>query len=143
MKILLFTCCFLLMLSCDKEKSKTKKPIFLVGDWIRVNDKKGSITYEKWNANLKGLGYTLKENDTTFKEILNIVTLDDTLFLKVEGVNENPTLFKFTQQTDSSFVCENPKNEFPKKIKYYIENNHLKATVSTEDFKIEFIFEKL
>lgn len=118
------------------------KPSFLVGNWVRTNDKKGSITYENWNKNLKGLGYTIKEKDTTFKEILSIVSLKDTLFLKVEGVNEQATLFKFTQQTDTSFVCENPKNEFPKKITYYLENNQLKAIVAADDFKIDFIFNR-
>ena len=142
MKLLLYTCCLLLMISCQKEKKEIQKPSFLIGDWIRVNDKEGAITYEVWNTNLKGLGYTLKEKDTTFKETLSIVTIKDTLFLKVEGVNENPTLFKFTQQTNTSFVCENKKNEFPKMIKYYLENDQLKAIVAADDFKIEFIFER-
>ncbi|WP_158838856.1 hypothetical protein [Polaribacter sp. L3A8] len=142
MKLLPIICSFLLLVSCHQEKRKTQKPTFLVGDWVCVNDKEGSITYETWHTNLKGLGYTLKEKDTTFKEILSIVTIKDTLFLKVEGVNENPTLFKFKQQSATSFVCENPKNEFPKKIKYYLENNQLKAIVSAKDFKIDFVFER-
>lgn len=73
---------------------------------------------------------------------MSIVSINDTLFLKAEGVNETPTLFKFTQQTDTSFICENPKNEFPKKILYYKDNNQLKAEVSSEDFKIDFVFER-
>ena len=55
MKLLLYTCCFLLIISCQKEK-KIKKPSFLIGDWIRVNDKQGNYTYETWNTNLTGLG---------------------------------------------------------------------------------------
>jgi len=93
------------------------KPSFLIGDWIRLNDKKGSTTFEKWDTNLKGLGYTLKEKDTTFKETLSIVSIKDTLFLKVSGIHKNATFFKFTEQSNTSFTCENPKNEFPKKIK--------------------------
>ncbi|WP_341221074.1 hypothetical protein [Polaribacter atrinae] len=91
MKLLLFTCCFLLLVSCHQEKKEPQKPTFLIGDWVRINDKEGSITYETWHTNLKGLGYTLKEKDTTFKEKLNIVTINDILFLKVEGVNKNET----------------------------------------------------
>jgi len=56
---------------------------------------------------------------------------------------KTPPFFKFTSQTDTSFVCENPKNEFPKKITYYKENKLLKAQVSSEDFKINFVFQKL
>ena len=142
MKLLLIICSFLLLISCQNEQNKAKTPTFLVGDWVRTNDKEDSITYEKWNVDLKGIGYTLKEKDTTFKEILSIVTINDTLFLKVEGVNKNETLFKFTQQTTSSFTYENPINQFPKKIKYFLENNQLKAIVSSKDFKIDFVFNK-
>jgi hypothetical protein len=131
-----------MFISCQKEIKKDKKPSFLIGDWIRTNDKKGSVTYETWQTDYTGLGITLKEKDTTFKEILSIVTINDSLYLKVAAVNETPTLFKFTQQTDSSFVCENPQNEFPKEIKYWLENKKLKAEVSADDFKIDFVFEK-
>ena len=72
-----------------------------------------------------------------------VVTIKDTLYLEVSGINEQPTLFKFTEQTDSSFVCENPQNEFPKKIKYFLDNKQLKAIISAEDFRIDFIFEKV
>ena len=140
MKKLLFIIILFFIFSCTKEN---KEPTFLIGDWKRTNEKEGSQTFETWNKNLKGLGYTLKEKDTTFKEILSIIAIKDTLFLKVEGVNEKPTLFKFTEQTDFSFVAENKKIEFPKKIKYYLENKQLKAIVSNDDFKIEFVFKKI
>ncbi|QNM85731.1 hypothetical protein H9W90_00990 [Polaribacter pectinis] len=143
MKHLLFVSCLLLIFSCKSDKENNKNPSFLVGNWIRLNDKEGSKTYENWNTNFTGLGYTLKEKDTTFKEILSIVSINDTLNLKVEGVNETPTLFKFTSQTDTSFICKNLKNEFPKKIKYYLENKQLKAIVSNDDFSIDFVFKKI
>ncbi|QOD62108.1 hypothetical protein H9I45_06610 [Polaribacter haliotis] len=143
MKYFLFICSILLIISCKTEKEKTKKPSFLIGKWIRLNDKEGNKTYENWNTNFTGLGYTLKGKDTTFKEILSIVSVNDTSNLKVEGVNETPTLFKFTSQTDTSFIYENLKNEFPKKIKYYLENKQLKAIVSNDDFSIDFVFKKI
>lgn len=127
MRLLLFSVCFFLMVSCNNDTEKLIKPSFLIGNWIRLNDKEGSQTYETWNTNYTGIGYTKQDQKTTFQEILSIVTIKDTLYLKVEGVNETPTLFKFTQQTDTSFVCENPQNEFPKKIQYYLENEQLKA----------------
>ena len=142
MKLLLITFCFLLIFSCQKEKTLTPKPTFLIGDWVRVNDKEDSMTYETWNANLKGVGYTLKEKDTVFKETLSIVNVRDTLFLKVTGVHKNAIFFKFTHQTASSFTCENAKNEFPKIIKYSLEKKQLKAIVSANDFKIDFIFNR-
>ena len=95
-----------------------------------------------WNTKLIGMGYTMQGKKRSFQETLSILTIDDTLYLEVKQIAEKPTLFKFTQQTDSSFVCENPANEFPKKIKYFLDNKQLKAIVSSDDFRIDFTFEQ-
>lgn len=142
MRKLLFFCAFLFIISCKNKTHTSEKPIFLIGEWKRLNDKPDSQTYEVWNTNLVGMGYTMKGKKRSFQEILSIVKINDTLHLEVKGVNEKPTLFKFTNQTDTSFVCENPKNEFPKKITYFKEGNQLKAIVAAEDFRIDFVFDK-
>lgn len=67
------------------------------------------------------MGFTIKNEITTFKEIMSIVEIKDTLHLKVEFVGKKPTFFKFTQQTDTSFVCENSQNEFPKRFIYILK----------------------
>ena len=139
---ILITIFLFLLLSCSKTEKQEKNLKWMQGKWIRLGDKSEKTTYEIWKGT-NGLGYTLQEKDTLFKEIMNIVKIKDTLFLKVEGVNENPTLFKFTQQTDTSFVSENSKNEFPQKIYYYLEDKQLKAEVSNDDFKINFVFKKV
>ena len=131
----------LLLCSCN-EKSKVQKPSFIIGNWERLNEKEGKKTYETWNSDFTGFGITLKNKDTTFKEILSIISINDTLTLKVEGVNAIPTLFKITQQTDTSFLAENPTHDFPTKIKYWLENKQLKAHVSNNEFGIDFVFEK-
>jgi hypothetical protein len=141
-KMLLFGC-FILMLSCNKNSNKTQKPTFLIGEWKRLDDKPGNQTYEIWNTNLVGMGYTITGVKRSFQETLAIITIKDTLYLEVKGINEQPTLFKVTEQTDFSFVCENPQNEFPKKIKYYLENKQLKAIVSSDDFRIDFVFDRI
>ena len=138
-KLFYFLIC-IVFISCGKEE--LKEPTFLIGYWNRQNDKANQNTFEIWNKDLTGIGFTLANNDTVFKEVLSIVKMKDSLFLKVEGVNEKPTLFKFIQQTDTSFTCENLQNEFPKKIKYYIESNTLNAKVSNEEFSIDFVFLK-
>jgi hypothetical protein len=138
-KLLLFIFC-IGMLSCAKEE--LKKPDFILGYWNRVNNSQDKLTYEIWNPDFTGIGFTLQQSDTIFKEIMSIVELNDTLFLKVEGVNEKPTLFKFTEQTETSFTSENPENEFPKKIKYYMDGNQLKATISAGTDAVEFVFQK-
>lgn len=139
MKYTLLLGFLLLLTSC----SQNNKPTWLEGNWKRINDKPNRKTFEHWNKNLNGLGFTLQKNDTVFKEILSIITINDTLNLKVEGVNEQPTLFKFTSQTKSSFTCENKLNEFPTKIEYKFENDTLKAIVSNNEFSIDFKFAKI
>lgn len=141
MRLFTFFICLILISSC-KTKNKTYKPNFLIGNWERLHEKEGKKTYEFWNKDLTGLGVTLKEKDTLFKEILSITSINDTLTLKVEGVNATATLFKFTHQTDTSFVAENPTHDFPTKIKYWLENERLKAHVSNKEFGIDFVFEK-
>lgn len=142
MKYSLCILCISLFLSCSSKKENSQHIKWLQGKWERLNDKPGQNTYEFWNRNT-GLGFTLKDGDTIFKEELRIVSRDKKLYLEVVGVNEDPTLFQFTSQTNTSFTCENKENEFPKKITYYIENDSLKAIVSNDDFKIDFVFAKL
>jgi len=108
-----------------------------------IRRKEGKQTYEYWNADFKGLGFTLQNKDTVFKEVLSIQEINDTLRLVMEGVNENPTHFTFTKQTDSSFVCENLNNEFPNHIKYWKKDNQLNAEVRNKEFSIDFTFQKL
>ncbi|MFT4576646.1 MAG: hypothetical protein ACI9SI_001576 [Polaribacter sp.] len=141
MREILFIFCLILISSC-KTENKVQKTNFILGNWERLNDKEGKKTYEIWKADYTGLGITLKDNDTIFKEILSIVFIKDTLTLKVEGVNETSILFKFTSQTDTSFVAENPTHDFPTKIKYWLEDNQLKAHVSNKEFEISFVFKK-
>jgi len=133
---------FLILISSCKPDSNIQKPHFLIGNWERLDDKEGKKTYEFWKQDFTGLGLTLRGTDTVFKEILSIVSINDTLTLKVEGVNDTPTLFKITSQTDSSFIAENPQHNFPTKITYFLENEQLKAHVSNSEFGIDFVFNR-
>ena len=141
MKQIVVLIAIIVFLSC-KTENKVQKPNFIIGNWERINDKENQKTYEIWNSDFTGLGITLREKDTVFKEILSIVSINDTLTLKVEGVNETATLFKITNLTDTSFVAKNPTHDFPTKIKYWLENNLLKAHVSNKEFGIDFVFKK-
>ena len=142
MRILVLFIAGFLLCSCQDTK-EIKKPTWLLGKWKRINNQPGKLTYEFWNDNFSGIGFTLKEKDTVFKEVLNIITKKDSIFLQVTGVNERPTLFAFTNQTDTSFTAENNQNEFPKTIQYWIENNQLKAKVANDEFSIDFVFDKM
>ncbi len=138
-KTLLIIYCIILV-SCTKEEPKELD--FLIGDWVRLNDRANHQTYETWNSNLTGIGYTIKGTDTVFKETLSIIKKNDILFLQVEGVNESPTLFQFTSMTKTSFVSENPLNDFPQKIEYIKESDTLKAIISSDGYSSVFKFLK-
>jgi len=120
---------------------------WILGNWQRTNDKEGKVTFEHWkkisNREYVGIGITLQEKDMVFKENMKLIPIDGVWTLVVTGVNENPTHFSFTNQTKNSFVCENPNNEFPKKIEYQFSGKKLKAKVSAGEMEIAFDFEKI
>lgn len=132
--------CIILLSACTS-KEKPQHIEWLQGKWIRLNDESGRKTFEHWDKS-SGLGFTLLGKDTVFKEELEILNRHDRLYLEVEGANSSTVLFKFTSQTDSSFVCENKDNEFPKKIRYLFYNDTLRANVSNDDLSIDFVFVK-
>lgn len=153
MKYFIIITLILFSQSCFKTKNieidKTKKtftPDWIQGKWIRTNDKIGKQTFETWqkkdSLNYVGLGFTLENSDTTFKENLKLTKNNGTWTLEVRGVNSDMTPFVIIEQTDSSFVCENSKNDFPKKIKYKFHKNILTAKISDEKMEIDFIFRK-
>ena len=142
MRCIPFLCAFLFFISCSSEK-KNKKPDWLQGKWIRTNNEEHKTTYEFWDADFNGLGFTLQDRDTVFVEKMNILSNEGKMYLQVIGMGEIPTLFTFTKQNENSFVAENKQNQFPKKIKYFVEKDTLKAVISNDDFSVDFKFSKL
>ncbi|WP_299009051.1 hypothetical protein [uncultured Tenacibaculum sp.] len=66
--ILFFTCT--LLFSCLQEK-KIKKPTWLFGKWKRIYNEAKKRTYEFWENDFSGIGFSLQKNDTVFKEVLH------------------------------------------------------------------------
>lgn len=120
---------------------------WLSGSWIRSNDQDGNITYEHWVKNsgteYTGLGCTLHNGDTVFKESLKLRKTEDHWNYEVSGVNESTTLFLLTELTESSFECINDYNDFPKKITYVFKDNILKVVISDDDREVIFLFMKM
>ena len=119
---------------------------WLVGKWERTNAKAGRSGVEIWTKKgneLIGRGINLKGTDTTFVEKIRIVSKEGKLFY-VPDVPENKgeVWFEFTSLTDKSFVCENQKHDFPKKIAYEVDGNNLKATISGDGKAVEYLFTK-
>ncbi len=77
------------MNSCESTKTSADKPSFdfLVGEWIRTNEKSDRKTFESWKKVDKntflGCGFTIKNNDTISQEHLTITKIDDKWILIV------------------------------------------------------------
>ncbi len=156
MKITLSTICLVLAFACSSppatESIAIELPKWLEGSWVRTNGDQANITYEQWNSTSEdefaGLGFTIQIDsnifrpDTIFMERMRILAINDTLNLEIKGVNEVPTLFEFIAQTDTSFICVNPENDFPKKISYTLSEEHITAVISGPGQDITFLFRR-
>jgi hypothetical protein len=120
---------------------------WLIGNWIRTNDKEDQLTYEYWTKRSKveymGWGYTLQQADTIFKEHLRLIKIDNLWNFEVSGVNESPTNFQLTDISENSFLCENKNNDFPKQIEYAGDEDILLAKISDSTTVISFSFQKI
>lgn len=139
--LLLLLCC-----SCSPSEGSKGEFDWLVGEWMRTDDAEGQQTFENWSrgngSEYVGLGCTLQAGDTIFREELRLTQIDRQWNLEVIGVNESPTYFVFTEQSDSSFLCENPANEFPNQISYRRVGESLSASIFGGGQEIQFQFKK-
>lgn len=147
--IVSFISCKLEKQTIDNDTIELTQFDWLEGDWQRVNVKEELKTYEFWkqDSNIddltySGIGFTLQEKDTVFKEDLIIYFEEKHWNLVVTGVNEIPTVFKIEEFTNSSFTAVNLQNEFPTHIKYFINKDTLNAVVYKDSLHIEFKFIK-
>ena len=121
---------------------------WLLGDWQRLNEEAGRRTFEHWERlhedAFGGFSYTLLEGDTVQQERLQLKRIEDRWDLRVIAPgDEDWTYFKGIAHDSISFKCENTEIEFPNLIHYWIEGDHLKASVSGSDFELSFEFEPI
>ena len=125
--VLAFSC---FLLSCANEPPP---PVhYLEGDWIRTNGEVGELTTEHWHktdSTFEGEGFRYKNDSLVFSEKMSISKEGDAYFLTVNGVNPQPTSFKFYQWTTHSFTCTNPENDYPKTITYTFTKDSMIARV--------------
>lgn len=149
--VFIILCLFSCKSSANQQETKpmtsSPRPDWLLGKWQRTNDEEYKKTYEQWqkvNDTLyMGLGFAMQGNDTISKENMHIF-LKDTVWncdVYMPG-DATPTSFVFTEHTDTSFVCENAQNEFPKKIAYTLKRDTIRATISGGGPEILYLFVK-
>lgn len=126
----------------EPSNASSSSEFWLLGDWQRTNDDEGKTTYESWrklnDSTYTGIGCTLFEGDTVFKENL---TLFKASRFEVLGVGDDgPVVFQMIESTDTSFAVVNPDNEFPKRIDYMKTASGIRAIISGEGMEIGFDF---
>lgn len=88
-----------------------------------------------------GLGYSLQENDTVFKEKLKIFYHHDSVFYGAKGGRSDQfVLFKLAKAGKNNWIFKNPEHDYPNIIRYEINGEFLTASTSNSkgNKKIEF-----
>ena len=131
-----------------KPAKQFKSLRWLEGAWERTNVKPGITATEEWNevspSELKGLGITMKGQDTMVLEKIQILLKNGNIYY-VADVKENkaPVYFKFTSLTPDGFVCENPDHDFPKRIEYRLAGSTLTVLISDGTKSQNYLFTRL
>ena len=139
--------------SCIPKAEKNNQLIepnfdYLVGSWIRTNEKADRNTFESWTkispTEYKGGGFTIKDKDTIWQEDVILSKIETDWNLTVTDRREkNQVVFRLTDISKDGFTCENQENEFPKIIRYKKDGNLLRAEIEGDDVKIPFKFKKV
>lgn len=121
---------------------------WLMGNWVRTNEQPDRATFENWekinDSTFSGESYTIKDNDTIWKETVKLSKVNNDWYFAVKGIGDTVSVdFKLISITDSSFVCENKVNEFPNIIRYEKAGEKFKAEVEGGDMKIDFEFKRV
>ncbi len=137
--------------SCQSSRITTNDSHFnfLLGEWIRTNEKDDRQTFELWkkenDSTYLGCGFTLKNNDTIWQEH-TILTKENNIWyfkVKMSKNDQKTTDFKMISFTKDCFTLQKLENNFPKIIKYWKNGNQLNAEIyNDESNKVKFIFEK-
>lgn len=75
---------------------------------------------------------------------MDIFQSNDKWYFVVKIPNQTKsTPFEIMNLKDNEFFCINEENDFPKKIRYWIEKEKLKVVISNETMEIPFEFKKI
>lgn len=123
----------LLLQSCNKydangklikEYEQIDKASWLLGNWEK-KDSLGVLT-ESWqtldDSTFVGQSFFVTpKKDTVHQETIELMQNEDFLIYTATVKGENngePTRFQMTENVDSLLVFENPKHDYPQKIRY-------------------------
>lgn len=151
---LFFTCCLACIMACQQPLHKQRKDLSgLQGAWMMEGKEK--IYGERWvklpGDSLRGLGYSIKQKDTSFLEEVILTRKDGkwTYTPKTIGQgNGNPVTFTLTVSKQREYVFENPKHDFPKRIIYrFVGRDSIHASIDdgtgSADARMDFYYRRV
>ncbi len=130
------------------ETKMTENLDWLTGNWKRLNEEAGKETFENWEkispSEYSGIGFTMQKGDTISQEKMDIIETNGkwTLFVKMPNEKE-ATTFEMAELKSNEFVCVNDSIDFPKRIRYWLDGEKMKAKISNDEMEIPFEFEKI
>ena len=137
----------IILVTLGVQQRDLKQFSWLEGEWERtglVSNRRNIETWlwetDKW----VGTSITIRDGIEVAREEMRIETRNGKLYYAaLVSENKEWVYFEITQTTSTSFACENPEHDFPKKIAYQFDGGkQLHATISAGDKSIDFYFNR-
>lgn len=112
---------FIGIFSCSDVPSKRLQDFqWLIGRW--ENTVSGNTSVEIWHlkndSTLQGLGFQLANDDTVFREDLEIRQREDKVFFRTQISLQEITDFELVSDTPDTLIFANVSNDFPTEVRY-------------------------
>ncbi len=120
----------------EKNYAQLEKAKWFMDSWENLSKESNfrEIWTQKNDSTYSGKSFVTVGKDTVFSEEVAVIERNDSLFynVNVKGQNKDkPVAFYMTKGDEKEVVFENPKHDFPTKIKYTkITNDSIVATIS-------------
>lgn len=121
-KVLLFFLTLLVSSCSDSPSDQIVSLKKLEGTWESMGN---VLFYEQWeiidDTTMRGLGFSVNNNDTVYNEQLYIQKDDNSVnYIAIvwKQNNAEPVLFQLIKSDDDYFVFENPLHDYPNRIIY-------------------------
>jgi len=141
-----FTLAVALLLAAAACKPVAQLPVeenfqWLTGEWIGSGGEYGETwRYIGLEDRMEGIAWKLMGSDTVENETMQLLYRREKLFYMAQPAGQGPVYFEVTEQGTNSFVASNPFHDFPNKIEYRREGSQMKATISSDERKVDFDF---
>ena len=129
---------FAFLVSCNSPDSKD-----VLHNWKSMEGMwksyKGVVFNESWklvnDSLFEGAGFSLNGYDTVFYEKLGVARIGDSVYYQAYlSGSRVPVTFTLTNYRSDEWVFVNKHNEFPKKIRYVLDNDTI-LTVTASDME--------